>query len=413
MKIPVSVKLPQRLTNVLSVADALLARGARGVVLYNRFFEPDIDIERMEFTKGNPFSSPSELRSVLRPTALCSAALPQLDLAVSTGVHDGQAAVKALLCGARAVQVCSAIHEKGYGVIAEINRFIDEWAARHGFASLEEFRGKMDFGHPDNDIYQRVQYIGGRRVCARSFVPAAALFAGGGGLCGAFLCEEAVEKPVEPRRVADQGAQLLEPPGILRLGDPEPQVASLAILLAQVFQTAGAVPFAVECGVVVEAVLDGAAHDRHGVDLTVGLGDDASVDRARRPLRRSAVVLHGVAHHGQLLRGEPACKAAVRCEDFGRDEVVAFAARDEPRIVVGRNGVDHVGVDLAACGQLEAAPDDRADVVGAVGAVEAVVARASVGVKRALRTAESSLSDSARGNGPPSGVFAVPERYLA
>ena len=76
VKIPVSVKLPQRLTNVLSVADALLARGARGVVLYNRFFEPDIDIERMEFTKGNPFSSPSELRSVLRPTALCSAALP-------------------------------------------------------------------------------------------------------------------------------------------------------------------------------------------------------------------------------------------------------------------------------------------------------------------------------------------------
>ena len=47
----------------------------------------------------------------------------------------------------------------GYGVIAEINRFIDEWAARHGFASLEEFRGKMDFGHPDNDIYQRVQYM--------------------------------------------------------------------------------------------------------------------------------------------------------------------------------------------------------------------------------------------------------------
>ena len=225
-----------------------------------------------------------------------------------------------------------------------------------------------------------VCFCGGRLFLRRSSFlcavvrPCGGTIRGGGGLC-AFLREETVEKPVEPRRVADQGAQLLESPGILRLGDPEPQVASLAILLAQVFQTAGAVPFAVECGVVVEAVLDGAAHDRHGVDLTVGLGDDASVDRARRPLRRGAVVLHGIAHHGQLLRGEPACKAAVRCEDFGRDEVVAFAARDEPRIVVGRNGVDHVGVDLAACGQLEAAPDDRADVVGAVGAVEAVVAR--------------------------------------
>ena len=157
--IPVSVKLPMRLTNVLAVGDALLARGARGVVLFNRFFEPDIDIEKMSFVAGDPFSQPSELCNVLRSTALCAHALPQLDVAVSTGVHDGEAAVKALLCGARAVQVCSAIHEKGYGVIAEINRFIDEWAARHGFASLEEFRGKMDFGHPDNDIYQRVQYM--------------------------------------------------------------------------------------------------------------------------------------------------------------------------------------------------------------------------------------------------------------
>ena len=94
--VPVSVKLPMRLTNVLSVGDALLARGARGVVLYNRFFEPDIDVEKMCFVAGDPFSEPSELRNVLRSTALCSHALPQLDVAVSTGVHDGEAAVKAV-----------------------------------------------------------------------------------------------------------------------------------------------------------------------------------------------------------------------------------------------------------------------------------------------------------------------------
>ena len=82
--VPVSVKLPMRLTNVLSVGDALLARGARGVVLYNRFFEPDIDVEKMCFVAGDPFSEPSELRNVLRSTALCSHALPQLDVAVST-----------------------------------------------------------------------------------------------------------------------------------------------------------------------------------------------------------------------------------------------------------------------------------------------------------------------------------------
>ena len=159
MKIPVSVKLPMRLTNVLAVADSLLARGARGVVMFNRFFEPDIDVERMAFVNGNPFSEPAELRNVLRSVALCSTALPQLDVAVSTGVHDGEAAVKALLCGANAVQVCSAIHEKGFGVIADINRFIDQWAERHGFESLGEFRGRMNYGNAESDVYQRVQYM--------------------------------------------------------------------------------------------------------------------------------------------------------------------------------------------------------------------------------------------------------------
>ena len=159
VKIPVSVKLPMRLTNVLAVADSLLARGARGVVMFNRFFEPDIDVERMTFVNGDPFSEPAELRNVLRSVALCTTAVPQLDVSVSTGVHDGEAAVKALLCGANAVQICSAIHEKGYGVIVDINRFIDLWAERHGFGSLAEFRGKMNYGNAESDVYQRVQYM--------------------------------------------------------------------------------------------------------------------------------------------------------------------------------------------------------------------------------------------------------------
>lgn len=157
--IPVSVKLPMRLTNVLSLGDALLGRGARGLVLYNRFFEPDIDIEKMCFVNGDPFSEPTELRNVLRSTALCVHALPQLDIAVSTGVHDGAAAVKALLCGAAAVQVCTAIHRHGYEVIGAINRFIDEWAARQGFDSLGEFCGRMDYGSSEGEFYQRVQYM--------------------------------------------------------------------------------------------------------------------------------------------------------------------------------------------------------------------------------------------------------------
>lgn len=159
VRIPVSVKLPMRLTNVLATCDALLARGAKGVVLYNRFFEPDIDIEKMTLQPADPFSEPTELRNVLRSTALCAHLLPQLDVAVSTGVHDGAAAVKALLCGAKAVQVCTAIHKHGYEVIGRIDRFVDEWAARHGFDSLEAFRGRMDYGSSQGEFYQRVQYM--------------------------------------------------------------------------------------------------------------------------------------------------------------------------------------------------------------------------------------------------------------
>lgn len=157
--VPVSVKLPMRLTNFLAVADMLLGYGARGVVLFNRFFEPDINIEKMTFVGSDPFSHPSELRNVLRSAALCSAALPQLDLAVSTGVHDGEAAVKAMLCGARVVQLCSAIRYGGYEAIGRIDRFIDRWADRHGFSSQSEFRGRMSYGNAGDDMLQRVQYM--------------------------------------------------------------------------------------------------------------------------------------------------------------------------------------------------------------------------------------------------------------
>lgn len=159
VSIPVSVKLPMRLTNFLHLSDALLARGARGVVLFNRFFEPDIDVERMIFAQGDPYSCPTELRNVLRSAALAARSLPQLDVAVSTGVHDGEAVVKSLLAGACAVEICTAIHRFGYEIIGRMNRYLDGWAERHGFERLEEFRTCMDYGDPADSLAQRRQYM--------------------------------------------------------------------------------------------------------------------------------------------------------------------------------------------------------------------------------------------------------------
>ena len=152
VKIPVSVKLAMRFTNVVAMAAALESVGVKGAVLFNRFFEPDVDVERMTFVESSPYSEPTELRNVLRMVAICSAVLPQLDLSVSTGVHDGEAAVKALLCGAEAVQVCTAIHREGFDVIARMNEWIDAWAARHGITALDEFKGRLGFGKSDSEF---------------------------------------------------------------------------------------------------------------------------------------------------------------------------------------------------------------------------------------------------------------------
>ena len=96
---------------------------------------------------------------MLRSAALAVRALPQLDVAVTTGVHDGEAVVKSLLAGACAVEVCTAIHRSGFEAIGRMNRYLDGWAERHGFGRIEEFRARMDYGDPADPLAQRRQYM--------------------------------------------------------------------------------------------------------------------------------------------------------------------------------------------------------------------------------------------------------------
>lgn len=160
VSIPVAVKLGVRFTNILSIARQVYYRHGRGVVMYNRFFEPDIDIDSMTLRSSDSLSSPSELRNALRVVALCSAAQPELDISVSTGVHSGEDAIKAILAGAKTVQVCSSIYENGLKVIGHINDFIDAWMEEKSFGSLDDFRGRMNYkGAADPEVYQRVQFM--------------------------------------------------------------------------------------------------------------------------------------------------------------------------------------------------------------------------------------------------------------
>lgn len=160
VRIPVSVKLSNRFTNVFNVAEELYNRGAKGFVLFNRMFEPDIDIDRMEVVGADPLSENSELRNSLRSIAFASSVMPQADFAVSTGVHTGDDVLKCLLAGAKAVEICTALYNDGLQVIGRMNSRIAAWMEEHDYAEIDQFRGLMNAKlAPNGDVYGRVQYM--------------------------------------------------------------------------------------------------------------------------------------------------------------------------------------------------------------------------------------------------------------
>ncbi|MBQ4279626.1 MAG: dihydroorotate dehydrogenase-like protein [Rikenellaceae bacterium] len=160
VSIPVSVKLGSRFTNILSIVKEIYYRHGKGVVLYNRFYEPDINIDNISLVEGDTFSMAGELRNSLRWIALTSAQVPLIDISVSTGVHTGEDAVKALLAGARTVQVCTALYKHGLGAIDDMLAFMTGWMQQHTFQYVSDFSGMLNQkGVADPDFYERVQYM--------------------------------------------------------------------------------------------------------------------------------------------------------------------------------------------------------------------------------------------------------------
>lgn len=160
LRIPVSVKLGMRFTNVLSICREIYYRGGKGVVMFNRFFEPNIDVNTMSMSTAESLSTNSELRNSLRWVGLCSSEIPMLDVAVTGGVHTGEDAVKALLAGARAVEICSTIYINGLDVIGQIAGYIEDWMSTHSFDAVADFTGKLNYnGSGDKQLFQRAQYM--------------------------------------------------------------------------------------------------------------------------------------------------------------------------------------------------------------------------------------------------------------
>lgn len=160
VKIPVIVKISRYFTNLPAFVSKLRAYGADAVTIFNRFYEPDIDIERIAMGSASVFSMPTDLRTTLRWTGILAGKDKMLQVSSSSGVHSGEAVVKLLLAGATTVQVCSAMYEQGLATIRTMNHFVNGWMDRKGFKTVEEFRGKLSYADADHaERYERAQFM--------------------------------------------------------------------------------------------------------------------------------------------------------------------------------------------------------------------------------------------------------------
>lgn len=157
--IPVSIKLSPFFSSMASMAKRLDEAGADGLVLFNRFYQPDIDVESLEVEPTLRLSDSSELNLRLRWLAVVSGRV-RASLAVSGGVHTHLDAVKAVMTGAHAVQVVSAILQQGPDVLRRIREGLTQWLEEHEYDSLEQMRGSMNLLRcPDASMFERANYI--------------------------------------------------------------------------------------------------------------------------------------------------------------------------------------------------------------------------------------------------------------
>jgi dihydroorotate dehydrogenase (fumarate) len=160
VKIPVALKIGYRFSNILYMIDQFYIRGIEGVVMFNRFYEPDIDINKMDVIPASILSQENERRYVLRWIGMASAQDIKIDISASTGVHSGQDAVKYLLAGADTVQVCSVLYNKGIPFLKTMNNQISDWMTTKGFKNIDEFRGKLNYlNYEKRSFFERTQFM--------------------------------------------------------------------------------------------------------------------------------------------------------------------------------------------------------------------------------------------------------------
>jgi dihydroorotate dehydrogenase (fumarate) len=159
VSIPIALKISHYFSSLGQMIQRLSKTGIAGLVLFNRFFSPDIDIDNFTIKSSFVLSSPAELALSLRWIGIMANKV-DCDLAASTGVHDGEAVIKQLLAGAKAVQVATSLYKHGPTYIGEMNDTLTTWMKKHNFDSLSDFQGKMSQERTsDPAAFERVQFM--------------------------------------------------------------------------------------------------------------------------------------------------------------------------------------------------------------------------------------------------------------
>jgi dihydroorotate dehydrogenase (fumarate) len=159
VSIPVAVKLSPFFSNMANMAKRLDQTGANALVLFNRFYQPDINLENLEVQTHINLSSAQEMRLPLRWLAILYGRI-KADLAATTGIHTTEDVLKMLMVGADVTMLCSVLMSKGLGVIREIETGISQWLAEHDYQSVRQLQGTLSQKYcADPAAFERAQYM--------------------------------------------------------------------------------------------------------------------------------------------------------------------------------------------------------------------------------------------------------------
>ena len=157
--LPIALKIGSYFTDMANWIQRLSWTGLEGVVMFNRFYTPDIDIEKMKLIGGGRFSNKDEFMNSMRWIGILSDEV-KCDLCASSGIHSGETVIKQLLSGAKAVQMTSVLYQNGFEEIAKANADITAWMEKNEFTRLDQFVGKLSMKQAENPAaYNRVQFM--------------------------------------------------------------------------------------------------------------------------------------------------------------------------------------------------------------------------------------------------------------